>query len=136
MSSQRVVLDTSVLIAIERGSKVEQLEEFDFVIPTLVLAEFEYGLRRVPADAARRGWQILEAMVAVSEIASFDLKAASKYAELKSSLADIGKPRSQMDLLIASTAASLGLQLVSTDRKAQFESIPGVKLHPLSHKLH
>ena len=136
MSSQRVVLDTSVLIAIERGSSADQLQDFDFVIPTPVLAEFEYGLRRMPADAARRGWQILEAMVAVSEIAPFDSKTASKYAELKSALASLGKPRSQMDLLIASIAASLGLQLVTTDRKAQFELMPGVKLHPLSHKLH
>lgn len=125
-----------MLIAIERGKKVDQLQEFDFVIPTPVLAEFEYGLRRMPADAARRGWQLLQAMVAVSEIAPFDSKSASKYAELKNALASAGKPRSEMDLLIASIAASLGLQLVSTDRRAQFELIPGVKLHPLSHKLH
>ncbi|HEY7796528.1 MAG TPA: type II toxin-antitoxin system VapC family toxin [Microbacteriaceae bacterium] len=129
------MLDTSVLISIERGLELEALQEFDFVIPTLVLAEFEYGLRRMPAQASKRGWKILEALLEVSEIASFDSKAASKYAELKNTLATIGKPRSEMDLLIASIAASLGLQLVSTDRRAQFELIPGVKLHPLSHKL-
>lgn len=130
-----MVLDTSVLISIERGAELEALQEFDFVIPTLVLAEFEYGLRRMPAQASKRGWKILEALLEVSEIASFDSKAASKYAELKNAIASIGKPRSEMDLLIASIAASLGLQLVTTDRKAQFELIPGVKLHPLSHKL-
>lgn len=136
MKTKRVVLDTSVLISIERGLEVEHLQEFDFVLPTLVLAEFEYGLRRMPAQASKRGWKILEAMLEVSEIANFDSKAASKYAELKNTLATIGKPGSEMDLLIASIAATLGLQIMTIDRKAQFESIPGVKLHPLSHKLH
>lgn len=131
-----MVLDTSVLIAVERGAETTVLNEFDFVIPTPVLAEFEYGLRAMPAQLSDRGWKILQGLMAISEIAEFDAKAASKYAELKNTLRKLGKPRSEMDLLIAATAASMGLQLLSIDRKAQFESIPGVRLHPLSHKLH
>jgi tRNA(fMet)-specific endonuclease VapC len=131
-----VVLDTSVLIAIERGAEVSVLEDMNFVIPTPVLAEFEYGLRRMPAQSSKRGWKILEALLTVSEVASFDSRAASKHAELKATLANIGKPKSGMDLLIASIAASWGLQLVTTDRKAQFEGIPGVKVHPAGSKLH
>jgi len=129
-------LDTSVLISMERGAPLSPLEEYDLVIPTPVLAEFEYGLRRMPAASTRRGWKILEGLTQRAEIASFDSKAASKYAELKNALAKVGKPRSETDLLIASIASSLRLQLISTDRKAEFELIPGVKLHPLSHKLH
>ena len=131
-----MVLDTSVLIAIERGADVKVLEDLNFVLPTPVLAEFEYGLRRMSAGASKRGWKILEALIGVSEIASFDSRAASKHAELKSSLANIGKPRFGMDLLIAAIASSWGLQLMTTDRKAQFENIPGVKVHPAGSKLH
>ena len=132
----RVVLDTSVLIAIERGADVKVLQDLGFVLPTPVLAEFEYGLRRMSAQSSKRGWKVLEALLSVSEVAGFDSRAASKHAELKATLAHLGKPRSGTDLLIASIAASWGLQLVTTDRKAQFESIPGVKVHPAGSKLH
>jgi Predicted nucleic acid-binding protein, contains PIN domain len=134
-SRPRVVLDTSALIAIERGVDVSVLGNLNFVLPTPVLAEFEYGLRRMPAQSSKRGWRILEATITVSEVASFDSRAASKHAELKATMANLGKPKSGMDLLIASIAASWGLQLVTTDRKAQFESIPGVKVHSASSKL-
>lgn len=130
---ERLVLDSSVWIAIER-------HELDFrdvigtgmtlILPAMVAAELKHAAKdkaRTPMQM-QRSLNYLSKVEALTEFAPFDQLAVEKYVELSSFCRSQGKPRSLPDLMIAATAVAQGALLKSFDNKAKFEELPNVRV--------
>jgi len=59
-------------------------------------------------------------------IADYTLDVARMHASLSNHVRKIGQPRSPHDLIIAATAAVTGRTLLTTDKAAAFDVLPGV----------
>lgn len=126
---RRLILDTCVLIAFERG----RLKPGDFITPgddvalaSITLTELRAGA--LLADESRR--PVRDAAVARAA-ATFDLlpytdSVSLKHAELLVWTRRNGSPRGAFDLITAATAAATGRTLVTTDNAAAFAELPGV----------
>ena len=130
---ERLVLDTSVWIAIEK----QDLELRDaigadatLILPAIVAGELKYALKaraRTPIQM-QRTLGFLRQVEAMTEFAPFDQLAVEKYVELLTFCRNEGAPRSLPDLLIAATAIAHGALLKSLDKKAKFEKLPNVRV--------
>lgn len=93
-------------------------------LSAVVDAEIRFGLARRRLSPRRQA--LVEALLAVLTIESFDSQAAGYYGTLRADLMAAGRPLAAMDLLIASHALSLGRALVSQDQA--FAQVPGLEL--------
>ena len=132
---RRLILDTCVLIAAERGKL--QLADFvvsddDIALPMIVLTELRMGvlladdrhrsIREAAADRVQKLFPILEYSTSVSEA----------HAELLAWTRRNGSPRGPFDLIIAASAAATGRTLITSDRTAVFAALPGVTVDDLT----
>lgn len=128
-----VIFDTSVLIAIERGSfhvekLIEERENEPFGISVKTASELLHGVHR--ADSEKRRLQreaFVEKIIEAFPIYPFDLSAARIYARVWSTLARKGITIGAHDLIIASTAVSLGFSVVTSDMR-DYSKIKGLKV--------
>jgi tRNA(fMet)-specific endonuclease VapC len=116
-----VIFDTSVLIALERGSHaIEKLvagrESEPFGISVVTVAELLHGVHRADSEKRRltRG-AFVEKIIQTFPLYPFDLNAARIYAKLWSNLAKKGTTIGAHDLMIASTAIALGFSVITVD---------------------
>jgi len=116
-----VIFDTSVLIALERGAHgIEKLiagrENEPFGISVVTVSELLHGVHRADTEKRRltRG-AFVEKIIQTFPFYSFDLSAARIYAKLWANLAKKGLAIGAHDLMIASTAISLGFSVVTAD---------------------
>ena len=116
-----VILETSVLVALERGSHaIEKLvagrESEPFGISVVTVSELLHGVYRADSEKRRlmRG-AFVENIIQTFPIHPFDLNAARIYAKLWSNLAKKGMTIGAHDLMIASTAISLGFSVITGD---------------------
>ncbi len=116
-----VIFDTSVLIALERGSHaIEKLvagrEGEPFGISVVTVAELLHGVHRADSEKRRliRG-AFVEKIIQTFPVYPFDLNAARIYAKLWSNLAKKGTTIGAHDLMIASTALALGFSVITVD---------------------
>ena len=136
--SQLVVIDSSYVIALERAErKFEDIEDLELLLPTPVIAEILAGVKMISNTAkADRAAEKLRQIQSVMTVVDFDSKAADAFATLSTSEENKASPRTVFDLMIAAIAISQRTLVLTLDRKANWERLSGVKLHPLSHKLH
>mgnify|MGYP000912772693 FL=1 len=136
--SQLVVIDSSYVIALERAErKFEDIEDLELLLPTPVIAEILAGVKMISNTAkADRAAEKLRQIQSVMTVVDFDSKAADAFATLSTSEENKASPRTVFDLMIAAIAISQRALVLTLDRKANWERLSGVKLHPLSHKLH
>ena len=127
--ARRIILDTGTLIAIERGKlDVDAvLGADDAAIASVTAMELLVGVER--ADEARRQARSVrvEAVLASLPIEDYTLAVARIHARLAVQAMATGKPRSAYDLMIAATAAATNRTLLTTDAKAEFDQLPGVR---------
>lgn len=126
-----VVVDTSVLIAVERGEL-----DLDAVVadPTEPLAlsaitahELLRGVARLPAGVRRaRSERWLETLLGAMPIIDYDLEIARVHAALRAELSASGQRLGEHDQMIAATALSLGYDLATRD--ATFSVVPDLGL--------
>jgi tRNA(fMet)-specific endonuclease VapC len=118
-----VIFDTSVLIALERQSRV--IEKFvtgrenePFGISVITASELLHGVHRADSHKRRlvRG-AFVEKIIQTFPLYPFDLNAARIYADLWSNLAKKGVTIGAHDLMIASTAIALGFSVVTSDMR-------------------
>jgi len=128
-----LIFDTSVLIAIERGSQnIERLthgrENEPFGISIITVSELLHGVHRADSENRRlkRG-AFVEKIIELFPIYSFDLSAARIYARIWSGLAKKGINIGAHDLMIASTAISIGFSVVTSDMR-DYGKIKGLKV--------
>lgn len=128
-----VIFDTSVLIAIERSSMnierlVEGREDEPFGISTITVSELLHGIHRADSENRRlKREAYVEKIIETFPSYSFDLSAARIYARIWANLAKKGISIGAHDLIIASTAISLGFSVATSDIR-DYGKIKGLKV--------
>jgi tRNA(fMet)-specific endonuclease VapC len=132
--ARRIILDTGVLIAIERGTlDVDTvLGTDDAAIAAITAMELLVGVERAD-DAHRQARAVhVEALLSSLPIESYSLGVARVHARLTVEAISKGRPRSAYDMMIASTAAAANRVLLTTDASAGFDQLTGVRAEVLS----
>ena len=93
-------------------------------LPSMVVYELNYGLRRV---GRRSALDALARLVQTVSVLDFDLGAADHAARIRVELEERGTPISNADLLIAATARRHGCTLV-THNTREFGRVPELAL--------
>jgi tRNA(fMet)-specific endonuclease VapC len=127
--ARRIILDTGTIIAIERG-KLEVdavLGVDDAAIAAITGMELLVGVER--ADEAHKQARSVrvEAVLASLPIEDYTIAVARIHAQLAVQAMSTGKTRSAYDLMIAATAAATSRILITTDAKAEFNQLAGVR---------
>ena len=131
-----LVIDTSALISLERGSfEGSELPFGDesIVLPAIVWAEALIGVRvaGTPERAARRRG-FLEKVRLLTSLEVFGDDAAERYAGLYVSLRKSGSMIPQNDLQVAALALSLGFGvLVGKNDESYFRLVPELRVECL-----
>jgi tRNA(fMet)-specific endonuclease VapC len=131
-----VILDTSVLIAAERqGFEIDSFtknrEEDVFGLSVISVSELLHGVHRANSRIRRlKRSAYVEKIIELFSIFVFEISMVRIYAELWSDLSRRGIRIGAHDLMIGSTALSLGFS-VATHNIRHFERIEGLKLEVL-----
>lgn len=128
--ARRLILDTGVLIAAERGrAPVDAVIEDadDVAIAAITVAELLVGVEM--ADTARRpGRQaFVDEVLALIPVEEYTTDVACVHARLLAHVRREGKKRRTYDLLIAATAAATARTVITMDASAAFDDLPGVR---------
>jgi predicted nucleic acid-binding protein len=125
---RRLILDTNVLIAYERGTiDRAALDDDELAIASVSVAEYRVGieLADTPEHAAQRA-RALAAIASVIDVLDYTATTAAHHGRLLAHVRRSGTPRGAHDLIIAAHAAETGRTVVSRDVKARFNDLPGV----------
>jgi len=131
---ERLILDTGVLIAAERGTldlAALGSRNDDVVIAAVTAAELLGGVEC--AEGARREARqaFTEGIFALVPVEDYTLDVARVHARLLAHVRKAGRPRGAHDLIIAATAAATGRSVMTLDGKAGFGELPGVRTTPV-----
>lgn len=126
---ERLILDSDVLIALERGTAVSSdlvPDDADIALAAITASELLVGVEL--ADGQRRASRraTVDTIPQTFDVLPFDLQTARDHAVLLGHTRRSGRPRGARDLQIAATARTTGRVVVTTDRKA-FDDLPGVQ---------
>jgi tRNA(fMet)-specific endonuclease VapC len=131
--ARRVILDTGVLIAIERGKLDVDvvLGLDDAAIAAITAMELLVGVER--ADEAHRQARAIrvEAILSSLPVEPYNVSIARVHARLAVEAMAKGRARSANDMMIAATAASTSRILLTTDASADFDQLTGVRAEVL-----
>jgi predicted nucleic acid-binding protein len=125
---RRLILDTNVLIAYERGTiDRATLDDDELAIASVSVAEYRVGieLADTPERAAQRA-RALATITSVIDVMDYTPVTAAHHGRLLAYVRRSGTPRGAHDLIIAAHAAETGRTVVSQDAKARFDGLPGV----------
>lgn len=126
---RRLILDTDILVEIERGQWDPDLldDEDVLAIAAISLAEFRVGIEladtRQRADGRERH---LAAALQAIEVLDYTENTAVAHGRLIAFVRRAGLTRGAHDLVIAAHAAETGRILMSRDAAARFGDLPGV----------
>jgi tRNA(fMet)-specific endonuclease VapC len=127
---RRLILDTNVLIAYERGTiDRSSLDDDELAVASVSVAEYRAGIEL--ADTASRAAdraQALAAIVSAVDVLDYTQATAAHHGRLLAHVRRSGTPRSAHDLIIAAQAAETGRMILSRDAKARFGELPGVSV--------
>lgn len=127
------VIDSSVLIAVERGdadlaSIADVAPDEEIVIAAITASELLHGVHRLRGAVQRaRTERLVEHVLATLTVVPFDLLIARAHAILSADLRSRGTPVGAHDLIIAATAVALGFDVATRDRRS-FPRISGLRL--------
>ncbi|WP_214105700.1 PIN domain-containing protein [Acrocarpospora catenulata] len=133
--ARRLILDTGVLIAAERGkASVDTVigDTDDVAIAAITVAELLVGVEM--ADAARRPNRqaFVDEVLALIPVEEYTTDVARVHARLMVHVRREGKIRGAYDLLIAATAAATARTVITMDASAAFDDLPGVRAQIVS----
>lgn len=132
-----IVLDTSVIIAAEKGrlnlpSFAADKPEQNFFISAVTAAELLHGVERAhPASRRVKRSAFVEKILSTIPILDYDLSIARRHATLWAILAAAGKPLGAYDMIIAASALEYGHTL-ATLNAGEFSRVAKLKLEDLS----
>jgi len=127
--ARRLILDSGVLIAAERsvvalGSVVGP--DDDVALAAISVAELRAGVE-LADDHHRQGRAaLLVRALELIPVELYDLSVAVAHGELLAHVRRSGQQRGAHDLIIAATAVATRRTLITTDRAARFDELPGV----------
>ena len=121
------LLDTSILIDLERARRTFRAAEDDVAIAAITASELIQGVLR--ADAAHRPEResFVEGILSTVPTVPFSLRVARVHAAIWAEMTGSGRKIDAHDLQIAATAISLGWSLATLDRR-HFMHVPGLRL--------
>jgi tRNA(fMet)-specific endonuclease VapC len=123
-----VILDTTVLIDVERdrGGLDDLVRDEDAVaIAAVTYAELLHGVEMADPGDKQRRQRFVEAVADRVPILPYDRHVAANHAVLLATVQRAGQPRGAHDLIIAATAATFDLAVVTSNRD-HFRDLPGV----------
>jgi tRNA(fMet)-specific endonuclease VapC len=126
------LIDTSVLIAIERGeldlTGVRENDEEELAIAAITASELLHGVHRLRGAVARtRAERFVEHLLDVIPVIPFDLDVARIHARIDAELSAAGTAVGDADLLIAATAVWLDYRIATRDLRS-FPKIKGLSV--------
>jgi tRNA(fMet)-specific endonuclease VapC len=128
-----VILDTSILIAGERGvielvPLLESMSSEPVAITSITASELLHGCHRArdPGMRARRT-AFVEALLEAIPVVPFGLIEARQHAEIWANLAKGGKLIGAHDLIIAATALARGDALATLNQR-EFKRVAGLRV--------
>lgn len=125
---RRLILDTNVLIAYERGTMDRSsLDDDELAIASISVAEYRVGIEL--ADSAERAAERARALASITsavDVLDYTQATAAYHGRLLAHLRRSGTPRGAHDLIIAAHAAQTGRTILSRDARARFGNLPGV----------
>jgi predicted nucleic acid-binding protein len=125
---RRLILDTNVLIAYERGTiDRSALDEDELAIAAISVAEYRVGIEM--ADTAERAADRARALAVITsavEVLDYTPATATHHGRLLAHVRRSGAPRAAHDLIIAAHGAETGRIILTRDAKARFSELPGV----------
>ncbi len=125
---RRLILDTNVLIAYERGTiDRSALDHDELAIAAITVAEYRVGIEL--ADTAERAAARARAIVTIErvvDVLAYTDATAAHHARLIAHVRRTETPRGAHDLIIAAHAAETGRTVLTGDLKARFAGLPGV----------
>lgn len=123
-----VLIDTSVLVASERGSttlgRLIQPGE-TYAISAISAAELLHGVHRATGRRAQARSAFVEGILNAFAPLPVDMPAARAYAHASAALAKSGATVDANDLWIGATAIAAGMEVLAID--GDFERIPGLR---------
>jgi tRNA(fMet)-specific endonuclease VapC len=127
--ARRLIIDTGVLIASERARTelaTAITADDDLVIAAITVAELRTGIELAaePYRAARR--EFLIEVLKTLPVEPYELATAKAHGRLLAHVHRSGTKRGAHDLIIAATAVATGRTVLTTDRNARFDDLPGV----------
>lgn len=134
---RRLVLDTSVWIAIERELlNVEDVidEGDEILLPVVVLTELRTAQFMQKRSSKQRAatTAFVDSLLSVAEVVPLDVSLAESAAQLLAEVMDAGHSISDNDLYVAATARHFHAELASLDFKARFGNIAGLRIRAIS----
>jgi tRNA(fMet)-specific endonuclease VapC len=126
---RRLILDTNVLIAYERGTiDRSSLDADELAIASVSVAEYRVGIELADSAsrAADRARAALAAIMSAVDVLDYTQATAAHHGRLLAHARRSGTPRGAHDLIIAAHAAETGRTIMSRDAKARFGNLPGV----------
>jgi tRNA(fMet)-specific endonuclease VapC len=126
---ERLIVDTGVLVAIERGHEITSAvipDNSDIALAAITASELLVGVEL--ADEQRRAARqaTVDAILATFDVIAFDVDIARHHATLLAHARRSGRPRGAHDLQIAATARGTGRVLITADAHA-FDELPAVE---------
>jgi predicted nucleic acid-binding protein len=131
-----LIIDTSVLIATERGDLDynEWWGDISIYISSITITELLIGVYRANTEARRiKRAAFVEHIVAGIMNLPFDEEAARVYAQISASLFAKNITLGVHDMLIAATAISNGHKVITMNEK-DFKRIPGLEVISVERK--
>ncbi len=125
---RRLILDTNILIAYERGTiDRAALDDDELAVASITIAEYRTGIELAdsPERAAARA-RALATITSVIDVLDYTPVTAAHHARLLAHVRKTGNPRGAHDLIIAAHAAETGRLLLTKDAKARFSDLPGI----------
>ena len=126
----RVVLDTSILIALEKQDlSLKELfnKDLHVFLPEVAVGEYLVGteLSTNPKFKEKR-LAFLRTIEDFSELVVFNREHAQNFAKLVAQAKLLGRPRGSLDLAIAASAVTLDAVLYTRDSKGKFDQLIGL----------
>jgi len=124
------MLDTNICIYVLNGTLSHLAERFDaqassLCISSITVAELWYGVEKSAPRWRETNITGLARLIARLEVLAFDGEAAAHFGEIRVGLERAGTPCGAYDLLIGAHARSLGMTLVTNNRR-EFDRMPGL----------
>lgn len=127
--ARRLIIDTGVLIASERartGLADVITEDDDLVVAAVTVAELRTGIELATERQRAPRSAFLVAVLDTLPVEPYDLTTAEAHGRLLAHVHRSGTNRGAHDLIIAATAVATSRTVVTTDRNARFDELPGV----------
>ena len=128
--ARRLILDTGVLVAVERqaaAASAALLEgDDDIAIAAVTIAELRTGIELAGSRHRAARADFLVRVLETLPVEPYDVDVAEAHGRLLAYVHRSGTTRGAHDLIIAATAVATRRTVVTTDRGARLHELPGV----------